>query len=76
MTHTGDGERLLASGYLIEGVKWSPNSRYLIYTKQTSPFGKGSIPKIYIMDILTRHEYQLKTPENEGASDPDWIINE
>ena len=76
MTHTGDGERLLTSGYLIEGVKWSPNSRYVIYTKQVAPFGKGSIPKIYVMDILTRHEYQLKTPENEGASDPDWIINE
>ena len=75
MTSGGEGERILASNYLIEGVRWAPNSRYLIYTKQTSPFGKGSIPKIFIMDILTRNEYQLNTPDNEGASDPDWVMN-
>lgn len=75
MTTTGDGERYLTSDYLLEGVKWSPNSRYLIYTKQKGAFGKDSIPKIYVMDIVTRNEYQLNTPKNEGASDPDWIMN-
>ena len=75
MTTTGDGERYLASDYLIEGVKWSPNSRYLIYTKQKGPFGKDSVPKIYVMDVLTKNEYQLNTPDGEGASDPDWVIN-
>ncbi len=75
MTPYGDSERYIMSDYLIEGVKWSPNSRYLIYTKQKDAFGKKSIPKIYIIDILTGDEYQIKTPENEGASDPDWIMN-
>lgn len=75
MTPYGDSERYIMSDYLIEGVKWSPNSRYLIYTKQKDAFGKKSIPKIYIIDILTGNEYQIKTPENEGASDPDWIMN-
>ena len=75
MTTTGEGERYLASDYLIEGVKWSPNSRYLIYTKQKGAFGKDSIPKIYVMDILTKNEYQLNTPDGEGASDPDWVMN-
>lgn len=75
MTTDGEGERLLTSSYLLEGVKWSPNSRYLIYTKQFGAFGKSSIPKLFIMDILTKNEYKLNTPDNEGASDPDWIIN-
>lgn len=75
MTTSGEGERFLTGDFLIEGVKWSPNSRYLIYTKQSDVFGKGSIPKIYIMDILTMNEYKLNTPDNEGASDPDWIMN-
>lgn len=75
MTTTGEGERFLTSDYLIEGVRWAPNSRYLIYTKQSDAFGEGSIPKIYIMDILTMNEYKLNTPEGEGASDPDWILN-
>lgn len=75
MTADGDAERLLMSSYLVEGIKWSPNSRYLIYTKQIGPFGKDSIPKIYIMDILTKHEYMLNTQDKEGASDPDWIMN-
>ena len=75
MTPEGDSERYIMSDYLIEGVKWSPNSRYLIYTKQKDVFGQKSIPRIYIIDILTGNEYKLKTPENEGASDPDWIMN-
>lgn len=72
----GLNEVYLKEAFLIEGVKWSPNSRFLIYTKQTSAYGKGSIPKIYILDIVTGNEIQLPTPENMGASDPDWIMNE
>lgn len=75
MTYAGTAERILTSAYLIEGVKWSPNSRYLIYTKQKGPYGVDSIPRIYIRDILTGFEYRLKTPKQEGASDPDWIMN-
>lgn len=75
MTTEGEGERFLTSDFLIEGVRWSPNSRYLIYTKQLDVFGENSIPRIYIMDILTKNEFRLNTPEEEGASDPDWITN-
>ena len=75
MTTEGEGERFLTSDFLIEGVRWSPNSRYLIYTKQSDVFGGNSIPRIYIMDILTKNEFRLNTPEEEGASDPDWITN-
>jgi TolB protein len=73
MTPDGDSERLPISSYLVEGIKWSPNGRYLIYSKQKGAFGKDSIPNIYTYDILTGAEYRLPTPENQGATDPDWI---
>ena len=72
----GEGERYLLSDYFIDGISWSPNSRYLIYTKQTSAYGEGSIPKLYIMDIVTGKEIKLNTPVGKGASYADWIIND
>lgn len=73
MTPSGESERSIMSAYLVEGVKWSPNGRYLIYSKQNGAFGKSSIPGIYTIDILTGIEYKLPTLENQGAIDPDWI---
>ncbi|MDA7705217.1 hypothetical protein N8772_01905 [Rickettsiales bacterium] len=73
MTSQGYNERILTSGYVVEGVSWSPNSRYLIYSRKNSAFGKGSIPKLYIIDIVTGYERIFPTPANEGATDPDWI---
>ena len=75
MTPNGDNERNIMNAYLIEGIKWSPNGRYLIYSKQKGPFGKDSIPGIYIIDILTGIEHKINTPENQGATDPDWVRN-
>lgn len=73
MTPDGENERLITNAYLVEGIKWSPNGRYLIYSKQEGPFGKESIPSIYTIDILTGTEYRINTPKNQGASDPDWV---
>lgn len=75
ITPDGENERILESAYMIDGVKWSPNGRHLIYSKQTSAYGRGSIPQIYIMDVLTGYEFRLSTPSKEGATDPDWINN-
>ena len=69
----GKNERTLVESYLVEGVRWSPNGRYLIYSKQRGPYGKASIPYIYILDILTGYEHRLPTPTREGATDPDWV---
>jgi TolB protein len=71
----GKNEKTITSGYLVEGAKWSPNSRYLIYSRKDSDYGKASIPKLYIVDVLTGFERKLPTPENEGASDPDWVLS-
>ena len=76
MTPSGENERIIMNAYFVEGVKWSPNGRYLIYSKQRGPFGVDSIPSIYIMDVMTGFEYKINIPKNIGATDPDWINNE
>lgn len=72
MSPKGKGEKLLASGYMAEGARWSPSGRYLIYSKKRTAYGRGSIPRLYVIDITTGHEIMIPTPENEGATDPDW----
>jgi TolB protein len=72
MTPNGNGEKLLVSAYSAEGAKWSPNGRYLIYSKKKGSYGQDSIPRLYIIDIITGFEFEVPTPTNEGATDPDW----
>jgi TolB protein len=72
MTPAGKGEKLLTGGYLVEGAKWSPNGRYLIYAKKKGPYGSDSIPHLFIIDIITGFEFEAPTKPGEGASDPDW----
>jgi TolB protein len=72
MAPSGKGEKILAKGYLVEGAKWSPNGRYLIYSKKRGDYGKESVPRLFIVDIITGFEFEMPTPQNEGATDPDW----
>jgi TolB protein len=72
MTPNGKGEKLLTSAYLVEGAKWSPNGRYLIYSKKKGLYGQDSVPRLYVIDIITGFEFEVPTPQGEGATDPDW----
>jgi TolB protein len=72
MKPDGSAERILSSGYLVEGARWSPNGRYIIFSKKKEAFGPGSVPRLRIVDIVTGFEYEIPTPEGEGATDPDW----
>lgn len=73
MVPNGKGEKLLTSAYLVEGAKWSPNGRYLIYSKKKGPYGRDSIPRLFIIDVVTGFEIEVPTTAGEGASDPDWV---
>ncbi len=75
MLPDGNDEKLLIGAYLIESVRWSPNSRYLIYSKKRGAYGDDNIPKIYIYDTDTDFEFAIPTPADEGATDPDWRNN-
>lgn len=69
----GKGEKLLTGGYLVEGAKWSPNGRYLIYAKKKGAYGRDSMSRLFVIDVVTGFEFEVPTPANEGASDPDWL---
>ena len=67
----GSGERLLASGYLVEGPTWSPNGRVLMYFRQDKGTARKNAPvKLYTIDISGYNERMVVTPAE--ASDPAW----
>lgn len=67
----GSGERLLASGYLVEGPTWSPNGRVLMYFRQEKGNSRSNAPvKLYSIDLTGYNERMIVTPAE--ASDPAW----
>ena len=67
----GSGERLLASGWLVEGPTWSPNGRVLMYFRQEPGSSRSNAPvKLYSIDLTGYNERMMVTP-GEG-SDPAW----
>lgn len=67
MRPDGSGERILTSGFLVEGPTWAPNGRYLMYFKE----GQGSGgAKLHTIDLTGRNERSIPTPN--FASDPAW----
>ena len=67
----GSGERLLASGYLVEGPTWSPNGRVLMYVRQDKGNSRSNAPvKLYSIDLTGYNERMIVTPAE--ASDPAW----
>jgi len=63
----GSGERLLDSGYLIDGVTWAPNGTRLVYTYQAGPRAKSTLRSISI----TGHGKGTLNIPGEG-SHPSW----
>ena len=67
----GSGERLLASGYLVEGPTWSPNGRVLMFFRQDAGTARKNAPvKLYTIDVSGYNERMVVTPAE--ASDPAW----
>jgi TolB protein len=68
----GSGERLLTSGFLVEGPSWAPNGRVLVYFRQTpaDARGRGASSRLYTIDLTGYNERELITPTD--ASDPAW----
>jgi TolB protein len=67
----GSGERMLTSGFLVEGPTWAPNGRVLMYFKQQpNSGGRAGSVTLHAIDITGRFERQVPTPTD--ASDPAW----
>ncbi len=67
MKTDGSGERILTEGFHNEGPTWAPNGLFLMFFRDS---GGGGGPKIYMVDVFGRSEFQVPTPGY--ASDPAW----
>ncbi|MCX7351985.1 MAG: Tol-Pal system beta propeller repeat protein TolB [Proteobacteria bacterium] len=63
----GTGERLIAQGYMVESPTWSPNGRYIMYSRQGSLLDKSQIDMI---DLTGRNRRRI--PTQKGATDGSW----
>ncbi|MBI1868746.1 MAG: Tol-Pal system protein TolB [Methylocystis sp.] len=67
MKPDGAGERILTEGFHNEGPTWAPNGLFLMFFRDA---GGQSGPKIYMIDVFGRAEFQAPTPAY--GSDPAW----
>lgn len=67
MRPDGSGERMLDSGYLLEGPTWSPNGREILYTSQPTSGSKSVLASV---DIVGFNKRKLNIP-GEGSY-PTW----
>ena len=72
MRPDGTGERILATGFLVEGPTWAPNGRVLMFFRQPrrTDAHTGGAPKLYSIDLTGYNEREIATPMD--ASDPAW----
>jgi TolB protein len=71
MRPDGSGERILTSGFLVEGPTWAPNGRVLMFFRQSpSSRGGGGSTRLYTIDLTGANEREVVTPTD--ASDPAW----
>jgi TolB protein len=72
MTPKGEGERLLAEGFLVEGPTWAPNGRVLMFFRQdpSNRDGSGGRTRLYSIDLTGHNQREIVTPTD--ASDPAW----
>lgn len=66
MRPDGTGDRILASGYMVESPTWSPNGRLITFTREE----KSGKTRLCTIDLTGHHEREIKTPQD--ASDPAW----
>lgn len=64
-------ERILATGYLVEGPCWSPGGRIIMFARGEPPSkrlpGKN---RIFVIDVNGYNEREM--PISGDASDPEW----
>ncbi|HEV2676626.1 MAG TPA: Tol-Pal system beta propeller repeat protein TolB [Aliidongia sp.] len=72
MQPDGQRERILTSGFLVEGPTWAPNGRVLMYFKQSpsDASGRGDSTRLYSIDLTGFNEREVVTPQD--GSDPAW----
>ena len=73
MRPDGSAERILSTGWLVEGPTFAPNGRVLMFWRETrgqGARGVGFSSRLYSVDIAGFNERAASTPTD--ASDPAW----
>ena len=72
MRPDGSDERLLSTGFLVEGPTWAPNGRVLMFFRENpgDGQGRGKRVRLFSVDITGRNEREIIT--GTDASDPAW----
>jgi len=68
MKPDGSGERILTEGYHNEGPTWAPNSRVIMFFRESG--GEQGGAQLYSVDVTGYNEQPVQTPG--FASDPAW----
>jgi TolB protein len=68
MKPDGSGERILTEGFHNEGPTWAPNSRVIMFFRETG--GQTGGPQLWSVDITGYNEQRL--PIQGFGSDPAW----
>jgi TolB protein len=68
MKPDGSGERILTEGFHNEGPTWAPNSRVIMFFRETGGESGGST--LHSVDVTGYNEQPVPTPG--FASDPAW----
>ena len=68
MKPDGSGERILTEGYHNEGPTWAPNSRVIMFFRESG--GENGGARLYSVDVTGYNEQPVQTPG--FASDPAW----
>lgn len=68
MKPDGSGERVLTEGYHNEGPTWAPNSRVIMFFRESG--GENGGPQLYSVDVTGYNEQKVSTPG--FSSDPAW----
>ena len=68
MKPDGSGERILTEGFHNEGPTWAPNSRVIMFFRESG--GENGGPQLYSVDVTGYNEQPVPTPG--FSSDPAW----
>lgn len=68
MKPDGSGERILTEGYHNEGPTWAPNSRVIMFFRESG--GENGGAQLFSVDVSGYNEQPVSTPG--FASDPAW----
>src|SRR3989338_8937434 len=66
MSPDGTNERLITTGFLVEGPTWAPNGRVIMFSKKARDWST----KNFSIDLTGRNLQPFKSAH--GASDPSW----